>query len=273
MDQGMVEEFLASRPYSQATKDAYRRVLLLLVQYDRLKRISAAELLRFVNWEGWGNSQQYVALCACRKFLAWRFGVAHPGLSARIKRIRPRRQRVLTAQRALDLLVIFDRTKIKGLRDLAICALALDTGLRLAELCRLKVSDVDLQERSLQVIIKGGQWGMGVFSEQTALYIAEWLAVRKGDAETVFVSTRTWRPLTREGLKVTVRRWGEQAGFKLSAHDLRRTFATLTTVFGAPSRVVQAAGRWSDLAMVEHYTAGITAEEIRPYLPMARLNP
>jgi len=273
MDQGMVDEFLASRPYSQATRETYRRVLLLLVQLDGLKRISAADLLRFVDRVGWGNSQQYVAVCACRAFLRWRFGTAHPGLSARVKHIRPRRQRVLTAQRALDLLVIFDRTKVKGLRDLAICALALDTGLRLAELCRLKVTDVDLNQRSLQVIIKGGQWGMGVFSEQTAVYIAEWLAVRKGNAVTVFASTRTWRPLTREGLKVIIRRWGERVGFKLSAHDLRRTFATLSTVYGAPSRVVQAAGRWSDLAMVEHYTAGITAEEIRPYLPVARLNP
>jgi len=273
MNKGMVDEFLASRPYSQATKDTYRRALLLLIQLDRLEQISAAELLRFADRNGWGNSQQYVAVCACRAFLSWRFGTMHPGLGVRIKRIRPRRQRVLSAQRVLDLLVIFDRTTVKGLRDLAICALAIDTGLRLAELCRLRITDVDLQQRSLQVIIKGGQWGMGVFSEQTAIYIAEWLAVRKGQAETVFASTRTWRPLTREGLKVTVRRWGEQAGFKLSVHDLRRTFATLATIFGAPSRVVQAAGRWSDLAMVEHYTAGITAEEIRPYLPVARLNP
>lgn len=272
MDKGMVDEFLASRPYSRATKDTYQRVLMLLVQVDGLKHVGAAGLVRFVDRPGWGNSQQYVALCACRTFLRWRFGVMHPGLSARVKRIRPRRQRVLTAQQALELLAIFDRTTVKGLRDLAICALALDTGLRLAELCRLKVSDVDLQQRSLQVIVKGGQWGMGVFSEQTAVYIAEWLAVRKGKADTVFASTRTWRTLTREGMKVTVRRWGEQAGFKLSAHDLRRTFATLSTTFGAPSRVVQVAGRWSDLAMVEHYTAWITAEEIRPYLPIARLN-
>jgi integrase/recombinase XerD len=266
-----VERFLASQPYAATTRETYRRVLILLVQMDLMK-LGPVELLRFVNREGWGNSQQYVALCACRKFLAWCFGMDHPALCARIKRIRPRRQRVLKSARALELLALFDRNTVKGLRDLAICALALDTGLRLAELCRLKVTDVDLQQRSLQVIIKGGQWGMGVFSAQTALYISEWLAVRKGKADTVFASTRTWRSLTREGLKVTIRRWGEKAGFKLSAHDLRRTFATLSTRFGAPSRVVQVAGRWSDLGMVEHYTEEITAEEIRPYLVVARLN-
>jgi integrase/recombinase XerD len=267
-----VERFLASQPYAATTRETYRRVLIRLVDLD-IPRMGAVDLLRFVDQKGWGNSQQYVALCACRKFLAWRFGIDHPAICARIKRIRPRRQRVLTAERALDLLTIFDRSTVKGLRDLAICALALDTGLRLAELCRLKVIDIDLQERTLQVIVKGGQWGMGVFSAQTAVYIAEWLAVRKGKADTVFASVYTWQPLTREGLKVTVRRWGETAGFKLSPHDLRRTFATLSTIFGAPSRVVQAAGRWSDLAMVEHYTAEITAEEIRPYLVVAHLNP
>jgi len=268
-----VEEFLASHTYSMATKEAYRRALLHLVGIT-LAKVSAAELVRLVEIQKeWGNSARYTALCAWRAYLRWKYGAGHPGLAARIKRVQPRRQRVLTTAKALDLLASFDRSTVKGLRDLAICALALDTGLRLAELCRLRIQDIDLQQQTLQVIVKGGQWGMGVYSSQTAIYLAEWLAVRKGNAATIFTSTRTWQPMTREGMKVTINRWGAAAGFRLSPHDLRRTFATLSTIFGAPSRVVQAAGRWHDLAMVERYTAGITAEEIRPYLPMAKLTP
>jgi integrase/recombinase XerD len=171
----------------------------------------------------------------------------------------------------LELLASFDRSTVKGCRDLALAAIFLDTGLRLAEVCHLRTADVDLSARTLQVVVKGGQWGVGVFSPQTAQYVSDWLAVRPAGVETLFVSTRTGRALTREGLQTTVKRWGQVIGIKLSPHDFRRTFATLSTIFGAPSRVIQAAGRWSSLEMVEHYTAGIQADEIRAYLPMSKL--
>jgi len=279
-----VDRFLASQSYSAATRETYRRVLILLNQridqdpdqdpsVDPLIQIEPAELLRFVDREGWGNSQQYVALCACRKFLAWRFGLAHPALSARIKRVRPRRQRVLTVQRALALLACFDTYTPKGCRDLAIAALGLDTGLRASEFCRLRLADVDLEQRTLQVVVKGGQWGVGVYSPETAQYLREWIAVRRvaPGVGTLFTSTRTGRPLTRSGLGCIVRKWGNAIGVKLSPHDLRRSFATLSTIFGAPSRLVQAAGRWESIEMVEYYTQGIDPAAITPFLPVSQL--
>lgn len=274
MSRGEVEQFLASHPYSPATCETYRRFLYLLVEMDDLGKLDAAGL---VNWirshAGWGNSQQYVGLNATRKYLEWKFGSSLPALSARIKRTKARRQRVLTADKALDLLDMFDPRTPKGARDLAIAALCLDTGLRASEICRLKLADVDLENRSLQVIIKGGEWGTGIYSAQTAQYLAEWIAVRHADAgvEELFVSTRTGRHMTRCGLTTIFRKWGNKIGLKLSPHDLRRSFATLSTIFGAPSRVVQAAGRWSDISMVEHYTQDIDPEEIKPYLPVMQL--
>jgi integrase len=269
-----VEKFLASHPYSTATRDTYRHVLILLVEIPDLVGMDAAGLVSWVQSHArWGNSQQYVALIASRMYLSWMFGATHMALSARIKRVKPRRQRVLTAGRALDLLASFDPRTIKGCRDLAIAALGLDTGLRASEICRLRLADVDLSTRKLEVIIKGGEWGVGIFSPETAQYLAEWIAVRAaavGVGE-LFVSTRTGQKMTRCGLTCVVRKWGLKTGMKLSPHDLRRSFATLSTIFGAPSRVVQVAGRWSDIAMVEHYTQEIDPEEIAPWLPVMQL--
>ena len=272
--QVQVVRFLASHPYSLATQMTYSRILAGLLKLPDLAGLPAAGLVDFVTGRPeWGNSYQWVVLCACRKFLAWQFGANHPALSARIKRVRGKRQRTLTASRALDLLASFDPRTPKGARDLALAALGLDTGLRCSEFCHLQLGDVDLQSRTLQVIIKGGQWGMGVFSPETAQYLGEWIAFRQaapGVGE-IFVSTRTGRPLTRCGLNCIVKKWGLKIGLKLSPHDMRRSFATLSTIFGAPSRVVQAAGRWSDITMVEHYTQGLDPAEITPYLPVAKL--
>jgi len=72
-------------------------------------------------------------------------------------------------------------------------------------------------------------------------------------------------------LQGMVKRWGLGIGIKLSPHDLRRSFATLSTLFGAPSRVVQVAGRWSTIEMVERYTREIDQSAIEPYLPVSKL--
>jgi len=206
------------------------------------------------------------------------WGDNHPALLAKIPPVKPKKQRVLTKETALELLASFDTSIPSGARDLAVCAVALDTGLRCSELCHLCLADVDLHQRTLQVVVKGGQWGMGIFSAETAMYIDRWLTFRAGEVregvETLFISLHHQchgLPLTREGLQGIVKRWGLRLGIKLSPHDLRRTFATLTTIFGAPSRVVQEAGRWSSITMVERYTSSLDASAIAPYLPVARL--
>jgi len=273
MDQTIIDQFLSSFPYTSATRNTYRSVLLLLIKYPKLKSISACDLLHFVDRPGWSNSTQYVSLVVCRRFLSWYYGLGHPASTARIKRIQSKHQRSLTAAQALELLASFDTSKPKGARDLAIAALALDTGLRLAELCRLCISDLDLEKRTLQVIVKGGQWSCAVFSPETGQYIREWLAYKRAapDVKTVFVSTRSGRQLTRGGLRIIINNWGSSIGITLSPHDLRRSFATLATIFGAPSRIVQVAGRWSDISMVEHYTQDLDQVAITPYLPVSRL--
>lgn len=273
MDRGDVERFLASHTYRPGTRDSYRRVLLELLEWPGLKDLTAAGLLDFIqNRPGWGNCMQWLALCACKKFLAW-LAPGHPATAAKMKRIKARRQRVLNVITALDLLASFDPRTPKGCRDLAIAALGLDTGLRCSEFCRLKMADVDLSARTLQVICKGGQWGMGIFSPEVAQYLREWIAVRQAadGVDEIFVSTRTGRPLTRCGLNCIARKWGQRISLKLSPQDLRRSFATLSTIFGAPSRIVQIAGRWANIDMVEHYTRSLEPVSITPYLPVSKL--
>jgi len=266
-----VDEFLSSSPFALTTKKTYARILNDLAAQSEIQRWTACDLLGFIQSKQWGNSRQCVALAASQRFLRWRFGEHHAALAAKLKRVRPRPQRVLTIEKALELLASFDTSCAKGARDLAIAALALDTGLRCSELCRLRITDIDLDNRRLSVIVKGGQWGFGVFSEQTSQYIREWIAFRKGSSEALFVSTRTWTQLVPGGLQKIVEGWGLSIGIKLSPHDLRRSFATLATIFGAPSRMVQVAGRWSDISMVERYTRSLQLDIITPYLPVSQL--
>jgi integrase len=77
--------------------------------------------------------------------------------------------------------------------------------------------------------------------------------------------------LTTGGLRPVMRGWAKSAGIgRLSPHDLRRTFATVAIRLGAPSRIVQVAGRWSRLEMVERYTRTIEAADMDPWFPVNR---
>jgi integrase/recombinase XerD len=273
-----VSDFLASHTYSDATRAIYARVLSNLNDQD-LNAWSASDLLAYVKKDSWGNSLQCTALYALRKFIRWKYGAAHPALSAKIKRIKPRPQRSMSYEQVLTLLASFDTYTAIGARDQALLAVALDTGFRVSELARIQLADVDLEHRSIQVVIKGGQWGFGVYSPETGAILDRWLSFRKpaDGVNALFVSVkknrRIGRQLTPEGIKTLFKRWGEKAGFKLSPHDARRTFAMLSTRNGAPSRVLQVAGRWSDIKMVERYTAQLEASAIAQYLPMANITP
>lgn len=216
---------------------------------------------------------------ALRNFFRYTLGDASPAHRLPYPKVHRRKQRTLDADTALLVLAACDTTTDKGARELALLTLMLDTGLRASEVCRLKLADVDFAKRRLKVIVKGGDEEVAVFSKATAANLARWLDVRPKHAaqecETFFVSFWGLHPgmaLTRVGLQDICQKIAKRAGIPaLSPHDLRRTFATIAIRNGAPTRVVQAAGRWGDVGMVERYTADIAAEDFERYSPVEAL--
>jgi site-specific recombinase XerD len=268
-----VTDFLASHPYSKATIRTYQNILDRLLAETNPEGMKAIDLVKFVDKAEWGNSRQCVALACCQKFIAWRYGHEHPALRARIKRVTGKPQRALDAETILILLASFNTYKATGARDLALCALAIDTGLRASELCRLLIANTDIEHRTLQVVIKGGQWSAAIFGEHTAEYIKRWLNYRKtvtGPGH-LFTNTFTGQGLTPEGLNSIVRQWGKRIGIKLNPHMFRRSMATLATIFGAPERVLMEGGRWQHSEMITRYTRTLKLGAMRKYLPVDRI--
>lgn len=266
-----IENFLASATYSDSTIRTYRNILTKLRSETDPATLDAAGLVRFVKSnDSWGNSRQCVALAACQRYLRWAYGDNHPALTARIKRITGKPQPALDKSTALQLLASFDRYSAKGARDLAICTLALDTGLRASELCRITIPYIDLDRCTLQVIVKGGQWSAAVFTPETAAHIRHWLGYRKtvNGPGYLFQNSQTGEKLTVEGLRKIVNGWGRRIGINLTTHTLRRSFATLATeVMGAPERVLMEGGRWAHSDMIKRYTRTLQLDAMRKYLP------
>jgi len=266
-----IADFLASFPYAASTRRTYEDILSrLLAESQDSASLTAPELLKFINKSEWGNSRQCLALAAIQKYLRWRYGSLHPALSAKLKRIVGKPQRALTPEVALKLLASFNPYDPKGARDLAICSLALDTGLRESEICRLQQADTDIEHRVLQVIVKGGQWAAAIFGDQTAAHIERWKSFRKvADGQGfLFTHVKTGKGITPEGLYTIVREWGWRIGIKLSPHDLRRSMAVIGTLNGASERSLMEMGRWKESSMIKRYTRTLRLEQVRKYLPV-----
>jgi Site-specific recombinase XerD len=136
----------------------------------------------------------------------------------------------------------------KGIRDRAVMALMAVHGLRVVEVHRLDVGDVDLEAGeagTLHVFGKGDKHRTILLTDETRLLIERWLAARKlmrHDGAALFLSmhwsngAETGRISTR-GLREMVDGYLVEIGAKkegVSCHSLRHSYATLSLAAGAP---------------------------------------
>ncbi len=280
-----IQRFLKTVQVSEKTAWHYRHYISQFHWYciDNNINPDNADPATVADWfathEHWSSSTKHFAAAALHSFYGWKYGGQHPMMAVRVKRVDPGPQRTLSETEVSMLLSSINTRTQKGIRDLAILTLMVDTGLRAAEVCNIQMKKLDIRRKRLSVIIKGGRWGEAVFFDYTAQCLQNWLAIRPSianpECETVFCSIGGKSPgesMTRYGLRTIMERLGKQTGLEhFSPHAMRRTFATLATEYGAPTRLVQLAGRWRDIRMVETYTKMLQPEKLRPYSVVNRL--
>lgn len=113
-------------------------------------------------------------------------------------------------------------------RNCAIVALMLDSGLRQAETTRILVRDVDFQRRTINVHGKGEKDRVVPLGNISAAYIKRYMSlcsVSFNPRDYLFV-TRDSSPLTTNTVKLMVTKLAHKLPFELSSHKLRHNFAT-----------------------------------------------
>lgn len=266
-----IQNFLSCHHFSEATKRTYEKILARILEPEPdPATLSAPVLLKLIANQGWGNARQCLALACCQKYLSWKFGHSHPALSAKLKRTLGKVPRAISKDQALVILASFNTHSATGARNLALFAMAFDTGLRLSELCRLQQADTDTEQKLLQVVVKGGNWEFAVFSRETANYIEHWKKFRaklspRGE---LFCNVLTGKGLTPAGLQSVAAFVSRKTGIKFSMHDFRRGFAVEATLKNAPEYVLMLGGRWKSGQMAHRYTRTLKLEAMRQFLPL-----
>ncbi|MBR5948715.1 MAG: tyrosine-type recombinase/integrase [Clostridia bacterium] len=126
-------------------------------------------------------------------------------------------------------------------RDLAIIDLLYSTGIRVGELVRLYISDVNLEQRECIVFGKGDKERRVYFDAKAKVHLTEYLASRKDGNPALFVSLDA--PFTRlqiSGVEIRLRELGRQLSLeRIHPHKFRRTMATRAIDKGMPIEQVQ----------------------------------
>lgn len=123
--------------------------------------------------------------------------------------------------------------KRTGVRDCAILALMLGTGIRVSECVGLNIDDVNLEENGIHIHRKGGKEATVYFSDEVARYLKEYLKERVGDAKAeekeraLFLSLRRQR-LTVRSVEYLVKKYAAVAAPKkrITPHKLRSSYGS-----------------------------------------------
>ena len=133
------------------------------------------------------------------------------------------------------------RDACESKRDLAVVDLLASTGMRIGELIRINVADVNLQEREFIVTGKGNKQRPVYFDARAKLHLAEYLETRADNNSALFVSLDSKaRRITVGGMELRLRNLGKKVGVsRVHPHKFRRTLATHAIDKGMPIEQVQ----------------------------------
>jgi integrase/recombinase XerC len=188
------------------------------------------------------------ALRTCFRYLARR-GLVAADPAAELGTPRgPRRLPVVLKQgQVAELLARPETADPVGLRDRAILELLYATGIRVGELCALRLHDVDLAVDSVRVTGKGGKQRVVPFGAPARVALLDYLnrgrsalLPRHGAAADALLFNRRRKPMTPRDVRGMLERY--RVGVAppgTSPHTLRHSFATHLLEGGADLRVVQ----------------------------------
>ena len=133
------------------------------------------------------------------------------------------------------------RDACEEMRDLAIIDMLYSTGIRVGELVRLNIEDVNMEQRECVVFGKGDKERRVYFDAKAKIHLMEYLASRTDNNPALFVSLDgRHKRLEISGVEIRLRQLGRKLSLdRIHPHKFRRTMATRAIDKGMPIEQVQ----------------------------------
>ena len=273
----MIDSFLDSlwleQGLSKSTLDAYRSDLKLLKVWAKnrelkMDEISRPDLLEFIAFKAeQGSSARTSARMhsSLRRFYTYLMQQEIISTNPTDKISMPKIGRslpvLLTENEVLKLIKAPNTKKPLGFRDRVMLELLYATGLRVSELVKLEVNQVNLNQGYLRVMGKGDKERLVPMGKTAKRWMKNYLngpiqeILNDRQSDCLF-PTRTSTSISRQAFWQIIKKYAMKVGIsaKLSPHSLRHAFATHLINHGADLRVVQMLLGHSDLSTTQIYT-------------------
>ncbi|MEI5986068.1 MULTISPECIES: site-specific tyrosine recombinase XerD [Sphingobacterium] len=265
---------LLERGLSQNSIDAYQNDIVKLQHYCELKEIPLQDIktrniqdfLVWINEFAISAFSQARILSGIKTFFhflqieyQWDSNPAELIESPRLSRKIPT---VLSIQEIDALISAIDLSAAEGMRNKAILEILYGCGLRVSELCELKISNLFLDVEFIKVEGKGNKERLIPIGEQAIKFLKIYLeeirvhqTIKPGMEDYVFLNRRG-NPLSRVMIFIIIKDLAEKIRLKkdISPHTFRHSFASHLVEGGADLRAVQDMLGHESISTTEIYT-------------------
>jgi len=244
-----LDEFLSAKKVegcSDRTLSYYKSTLnkMLNILNKQVKQIETSDLRSYIASYSDKNRISKTTLDNIRRiissFFSWLEEENHiiKSPARRIHKIRTGKTvKSVYTDEELELL----RDSCDNIRDLAIIDFLASTGVRVGELVKINISDMDFDKRECIVLGKGNKERIVYFDARSKIHILDYLENRTDDNEALFVSfNKPHKRLKISGIEIRLRNLGKKLNIeKVHPHKFRRTLATNAIDKGMPIEQVQ----------------------------------
>ncbi|MBT6401726.1 tyrosine-type recombinase/integrase [candidate division WWE3 bacterium] len=259
---GFTQDFLGKETVTESDIDSE---LIKKYRLQLNRRISSK------SHEEYKKSTQKTFLVALRAFLKYliveeQLDVISPEKII-LGRAEARVPKVLNEEQLERLFEVQNLNKKSGIRDRAILEILFSTGLRVSELSKLNVSDVNLKTGEFTVVGKGRKVRTVYLSESAKDWLRRYFSTRSDEFHPLFLRYSGKKMedndfegeslrLTPRSIQRLVKKYTLRAGIAVDAtpHTLRHTFATGLLREGADLRSVQELLGHSNVSTTQIYT-------------------
>jgi len=268
--EGFIRYVATERGLSPAYQLSLRQTLEQLARWagERpLEDLGTEELADFLaarKSEGLSNASRRIAGVHLKVFFRWLAARGRlpmdPAETLQAPQAEASLPETLHREQVERLLESIDPARPLGRRDRAILELFYASGLRLSELCRARLDELD-DEGFLRVTGKGGKTRLVPVGERARAAIASYLEgerpglVKPRSGAEIFLGVRG-APLSPDRVRQIVKRRAAEAGIerRMHPHLLRHSFATHLLEGGADLRVIQELLGHADISTTQIYT-------------------
>lgn len=167
---------------------------------------------------------------------------------------------IVSLEQAIKVLDHLDLNDDLGMRDYCMISLLLNCGLRVSEMVNLTTNQLNLRERTIDVVGKGNKERIVPFDYETQDMLKDYLTGARinlnVEGSLLVFLTKKGRPVSRENFYRILKKRAKEAAAKghFTPHKLRHTFATTMLDQNADLRSIQELLGHSDLSTTTIYT-------------------